>query len=330
MKNLLEHIDSPLDLKKLAPDELPHLAQELREFMVETVSKVGGHVSSSLGAVEIAIAIHYAFDTPADKVIWDVGHQAYAHKILTGRRERFGTLRQYGGISGFLKPSESPYDTVTSGHSSTSISSALGMAAARDLRGGGEKIVCVIGDGSMTGGVAFEGLNQAGHLKKDIIVILNDNEMSISENVGALSSFLSRKITGSFATKVKKELESFFKSIPILGEGLLGFIKKAEDSIIKLLTPGMLFEGLGFHYIGPINGHDVKELVAVFSEAKKIKGPVLLHVLTKKGKGYGPAEKNPSMFHGIGPFDKDSGKTVASPHLTYTEVFSSALLEIAG
>ena len=329
MKNLLEHIDSPSDLKKLAPDELPRLAQELREFMVETVSKAGGHLSSSLGAVEIAIAIHYAFDTPVDKVIWDVGHQAYAHKILTGRRERFGTLRQYGGISGFLRPSESPYDTVTSGHSSTSISSALGMAAARDLRGGGEKIVCVIGDGSMTGGVAFEGLNQAGHLKKDIIVILNDNEMSISENVGALSSFLSRKITGSFATKVKKELESFLKSIPILGEGLVSFIKKAEDSIITLLTPGMLFEGLGFHYIGPINGHDVKELAAVFSEAKKIKGPVLLHVLTKKGKGYGPAEKNPSMFHGIGPFDKDSGETVASSHLTYTEVFSSTLLEIA-
>ncbi|MBI5559769.1 MAG: 1-deoxy-D-xylulose-5-phosphate synthase [Deltaproteobacteria bacterium] len=328
MENLLKDIAVPADLKKLSVNDLPRLAKEVRELIVETVSSTGGHIASSLGAVEIAIAIHYVFDTPRDKVIWDVGHQAYAHKILTGRRDGFRRLRQLGGLSGFCKPSESPYDTVVSGHSSTSISSGLGIAAARDLTGEDYRVVCVIGDGGMTAGIAFEGLNQAGHLKKDMVVILNDNEMSISKNVGALSTFLSRKITGRLAMKVKNEFEKFVKSIPLLGEGLVRLSKKAEDSLVALLTPGMLFEGLGFHYIGPIDGHDVGELVSVLEETKTIKGPVLLHVLTKKGKGYGPAEQNPSLFHGIGPFDRNSGLPRPSKP-TYTDVFSETLLEIA-
>lgn len=329
MGNLLKDINSPADLRKLPIGMLPQLASEVRELIVGVVSSTGGHIASSLGAVEIAIALHYVFDTPKDKVIWDVGHQAYAHKILTGRRDRFKTLRRLGGISGFCRPAESPYDAMTSGHSSTSISSGLGIAAARDLLGEDLRVVCVIGDGSMTGGMAFEGLNQAGHLKKDMVVILNDNEMSISKNVGALSTFLSRKITGRFATKVKNEFEKIAKSIPIFGDGLIRFSKKAEDSLVALLTPGMLFEGLGFHYIGPIDGHDIAELAGVFEEAKSVKGPVLIHVLTTKGRGYWPAEENPSLFHGIGPFNAATGRPAGSRKLTYTEVFSSTLLEMA-
>ncbi len=282
MKRILDRISGPGDLKGLSLRELQLLAPEIRELIVDTVSKTGGHIASSLGAVEIAIALHYVFDTPRDKLIWDVGHQAYAHKILTGRKDRFHTLRQLGGISGFTKPSESPYDTVVSGHSSTSISAGLGMAVARDLRGEDYKVVCVIGDGSMTAGIAFEGLNQAGHLDKDIIVVLNDNEMSISRNVGALSTFLSRKITGRFATKVKNEIESFVESIPRIGRGLASIVKKAEDSLITFLTPGMLFEGLGFHYIGPIDGHDIGELIDTLKDSSHLKGPVLIHALTKK------------------------------------------------
>ncbi len=329
MKRILDRISGPDDLKGLSLRELQLLAPEIRELIVDTVSKTGGHIASSLGAVEIAIALHYVFDTPRDKLIWDVGHQAYAHKILTGRKDRFHTLRQLGGISGFTKPSESPYDTVVSGHSSTSISAGLGMAVARDLRGEDYKVVCVIGDGSMTAGIAFEGLNQAGHLDKDIIVVLNDNEMSISRNVGALSTFLSRKITGRFATKVKNEIESFVESIPRIGRGLASIVKKAEDSLITFLTPGMLFEGLGFHYIGPIDGHDIGELIDTLKDSSHLKGPVLIHALTKKGKGYQPAEKRPSLFHGIGPFDAATGEPQRSSKLTYTQVFSSSLIEVA-
>ena len=331
MSKLLDTIKNPDDLKKLTLENLPTLAAEIRDEIVTTTSKVGGHLASSLGAVDIAIAAHYAFDTPRDKVIWDVGHQAYAHKILTGRREAFKTIRQMGGISGFPKPSESIYDAFGVGHSSTSISAAMGMAVARDLKQENYKVIAIIGDGSLTAGLAFEGLNQAGHLKKDIVVVLNDNEMSISQNVGALSSFLSRKITGRLATRLKKEAEGFFMSIPRIGSRLLSFAKRAEDSLIALLTPGMLFEGLGFHYIGPIDGHNIDELINTFNDAKELKGPILIHALTKKGKGYLPAEQEPVRFHGIGPFEKETGKAVKSKKkiATYTEIFGQTLVELA-
>ncbi len=331
MTNLLDTINNPDDLKKLTVEELPELAEEVRERIVSTISKTGGHLASSLGAVDIAIAVHYVFNAPADKVIWDVGHQAYAHKLLTGRREAFATIRQLGGISGFPKISESIYDAFGTGHSSTSISAAAGTAVARDLKGDDYKVIAIIGDGSLTAGLAFEGLNQAGHLKKDIIVILNDNEMSISQNVGALSSFLSRKITGRLATRIKKEAEGFFLSIPRIGRRLVSLAKRAEDSLIALLTPGMLFEGLGFHYIGPIDGHNLNELINTFHDARELNGPILIHVLTKKGKGYLPAEEQPVQFHGVGPFEKETGRPVKPEKkiASYTEIFGKTILELA-
>ncbi|MBI5328968.1 MAG: 1-deoxy-D-xylulose-5-phosphate synthase [Deltaproteobacteria bacterium] len=331
MSKLLDTINNPDALKKLPAEKLPALAHEIREEIVNGISKTGGHLASSLGAVDIAVAIHYVFNTPDDKVVWDVGHQAYAHKILTERREAFKTIRQLGGISGFPKPSESIYDAFGVGHSSTSISAAMGMVVARDLNHENYNVIAIIGDGSLTAGLAFEGLNQAGHLKKDIIVVLNDNEMSISQNVGALSSFLSRKITGRLATRLKKEAEGFFISIPRIGSRLVSFAKRAEDSLIALLTPGMLFEGLGFHYIGPIDGHDIEELISTLSDAKELKGPILIHVLTKKGKGYLPAEQEPILFHGIGPFEKETGKPIKPKKQTstYTEVFGKILVELA-
>lgn len=329
MERLLDLINSPADLKKISVEDLPRVSAELRELIIDTVSEVGGHLASSLGAIELSVALHYVFTSPEDKIVWDVGHQAYAHKIITGRRAQFKTLRQMGGISGFPRPAESVHDAFGVGHSSTSISAALGMAAARDLDGKSNKVIAVIGDGSMTAGLAFEGLNQAGHIKKDIIVVLNDNEMSISKNVGALSSFLSRKITGRFATNLKKEVEAFIKNIPRIGDRLVGIAKKAEDSLITLFTPGMLFEGLGFHYIGPIDGHDMEALLATFHDVSELKGPVLVHVLTKKGKGYIPAENDPASFHGVGPFVKDTGRPSRKSKPSYTNVFSAALLEIA-
>lgn len=331
MARLLDTINAPDDLKKLNSEELPVIAQELRDEIVHVVSNTGGHLASSLGAVELTIALHYVFNAPKDKIIWDVGHQAYSHKILTGRRNAFKTLRQFGGISGFPRPSESEYDAFAAGHSSTSISAGLGMASARDIRREDYYVIAVIGDGSMTAGMAFEGLNYAGHLKKDMIVILNDNEFSISENVGALSAFLSRKLTGRFATKLKKEIESFFEYIPKIGKGLVHLAKRAEDSLITLLTPGMLFEGMGFHYVGPIDGHNISQLISAFNDTKDLKGPILIHVLTKKGKGYMPAERQPSLFHGVGQFDITTGELKktkdASP--TYTEVFAETLIEVA-
>jgi 1-deoxy-D-xylulose-5-phosphate synthase len=328
---LLDTINSPEEIKKLGVEDLTLLAQELRDFILDTVSKTGGHLSSSLGVIELTIALHYVFDAPTDKIVWDVGHQAYAHKILTGRKDVFHTLRQSKGISGFPSRKESPYDAFGVGHSGTAISSALGMIVARDLSGQDNKVITVVGDGSMTAGISFEGLNQAGHLKKDLIVILNDNEMSISRNVGGLSLFLSRKYTGRFATKLKKEFETFFQSIPKIGEGLVSLAKRAEDSLVSLLTPGMLFEGLGFHYIGPLDGHNIEQLLKTFTDVKELKGPVLIHTLTKKGKGYPVAEKNPSKFHGVSKFDVKSGSTItaAKKTPTYTSVFGSTLVEIA-
>ncbi|MDP2104668.1 MAG: 1-deoxy-D-xylulose-5-phosphate synthase, partial [Desulfobulbaceae bacterium] len=330
--SLLSAIHSPTDLKKLNEDRLPELAADIRREIIETVSKVGGHLAPSLGVVELTIAIHYIFNTPDDKLIWDVGHQCYAHKLLTGRLNKFRTIRQYKGLSGFPKREESPYDTFDTGHSSTSISAGLGISCAKDLQKDPRKVIAVIGDGSMTGGMAFEALNQAGHLGKDLIVILNDNEMSISPNVGALSSFLSRKMTGGTMTRLRKEMEHFLKSIPNVGENILQVLKKSEGSFKGFFTPGMLFEALKFDYVGPIPGHDLNSLIETFKNTNEFgSGPTLIHVITSKGKGYKPAENRPDDYHGIGPFDLATGKTIdtkgGAP--TYTSVFGKTLVELA-
>lgn len=327
---LLQEINSPSDLKKLKPEDLSKLAEELREVIISTVSKTGGHLASSLGVVELTIALHYIFDTPSDKIVWDVGHQTYAHKLLTGRRDSFHTLRQEGGISGFPKRDESEYDCFDVGHSSTSISAALGMAKARDLRGDRNKVIAVIGDGSMTAGLAFEGLNHAGHLDTDLIVILNDNEMSISQNVGGLSSYLNRIMTGHFYNKFRKETESFLKHIPKFGGPMLELARKAEESFKNLIVPGMLFEELGFKYFGPIDGHDLNSLMGTLSNIKDLNGPILLHLITRKGKGYKPAEERPDEFHGVGSFDIATGKaTKLGESRSFTDVFGDAVVELA-
>ncbi len=331
-ENLLDRINSPADLKKLSMNELERLAAEIRQRIIQTVSKNGGHLAPSLGVVELAIAIHYVFDTPNDKVIWDVGHQTYAHKLLTSRRDRFDTLRTYGGISGFPKRAESPYDCFETGHSSTSISAGLGISTAKALKNEKAKVIAVIGDGSMTAGLAFEGLNQAGHTEKDLIVILNDNEMSIAPNVGAFSSFLSRKMAGRRFLNLKRELENFVKSVPGVGENILTLFRKSEDSLITFFTPGMLFEAFKFQYIGPINGHRLDMLIETLNNSLNLKGPVLIHVLTTKGKGYGPAEKNPIYYHGVGSFEISTGsppKKVIEPPPTYTKVFGDTMVDLA-
>lgn len=331
MYPLLEKINSPADLKLLTDGELVTLAEEIRGFLIETVSCTGGHLASNLGCVELTLAIHYCFDSPTDKIIWDVGHQAYTHKILTGRREVFHTQRQYKGISGFPKPAESPHDAFGAGHSSTSISAGLGMATANSLLARNSKVISVIGDGSLTGGIAFEGLNQAGHLGKNLIVILNDNDMSISKNVGAFSSFISRKLTGKYFRDLKKEMQSLLKAIPAIGTNILHFARKAENSLKGFLTPGSLFEALGFDYVGPINGHDLPQLIEVLRNCQTVEGPILIHVMTKKGKGYLPAEKDPDIFHGIGPFDIESGMLKAKPasSKSYTAVFGQTMVKLA-
>ena len=331
MSAMLESVKSPRDIKNLKPKELIQLASEIRRKIIETVAETGGHLAPSLGVVELTIALHYVFDAPKDRIVWDVGHQAYAHKLLTGRVDNFHTLRQDNGISGFPKRSESPYDALDTGHSSTSISAALGMATALDLKGENAKIVAVIGDGSMSAGLAFEALNNAGHLRKDLIVILNDNEMSISPNVGALSSFLSRKLTSRPAARLKKELESFLKRSGV-GENIWAVLKRSEDSLKALLTPGMLFESLQFEYIGPLPGHHLESLIQTLKNIRTIPGPVLVHVLTKKGKGYPPAERHPDLFHGVGPFEIATGKPKSSARPkppSYTKIFSQTLVRLA-
>jgi len=330
MYQLLEKIGCPEDLKQLKEEELASLAEEVRRFLLDTVSSTGGHLASNLGCVELTLALHYCFDSPADRIIWDVGHQAYTHKILTGRREVFHTQRQYKGISGFPKRCESPHDAFGAGHSSTSISAGLGMAAANGIAGRDSKVIAVIGDGSLTGGIAFEGLNQAGHLRKNLIVVLNDNDMSISKNVGAFSAFISRKLTGRYYRELKKEIQSLLKGIPAIGGNILHFAKRAENSLKGFLTPGTLFEALGFDYVGPIPGHDLPQLIEVFRNCRTVEGPILIHVMTTKGKGYAPAEKDPDIFHGIGPFDIGTGKTKAAKGGagSYTSVFGNTLLRL--
>jgi 1-deoxy-D-xylulose-5-phosphate synthase len=331
MSKLLDKINGPDDLKKLKIEELQPLAAEVREFVLETVSKTGGHLASNLGCVELTLAIHYCFTSPQDRIIWDVGHQAYTHKIITGRRDLFHTQRQYGGISGFPKRTESPHDAFGAGHSSTSISAGLGMAVARDLKGGENKVIAVIGDGSLTAGIAFEGLNQAGHLHKNLIVILNDNEMSIEKNVGAFSAFISRKLTGSYYRDLKKEMQSLLNNIPAVGHNILQFARKAENSLKGFLTPSALFEALGFDYIGPLPGHNLPQLVEVLQNVRSLEGPVLVHVMTTKGKGYPPAEENSGSFHGVGPFDRQTGKVKGNKGAppSYTAVFGDTMVKLA-
>lgn len=329
MASLLSQIHSPAELKKLSKHQLPALAAELREQIVSTVAENGGHLGSSLGVVELTIALHRVFDSPNDQIIWDVGHQAYAHKLLTGRQDQFGTLRRMNGMSGFPKRSESEHDVFGVGHSSTSISAALGMAAAGDILSEDNKVVAVIGDGSLTAGMAFEGLNHAGHLKQKLVVILNDNEMSISPNVGALSSFLSRKMTSDTFIRFKKETENLLSYVPGIGRDLVNLAKRAEESLKSFMTPGMLFEGFGFDYFGPLDGHNLEELSETLHNVAQIKGPVLLHVLTKKGKGYEPAEQNPPKFHGVGPFDSQTGDVKGGKSVSYTSIFSETLVRLA-
>ena len=329
--SLLERINSPADLKTLSRSELPMLASEIRNVIIEVVSKNGGHLAPSLGAVELAIAIHYVYTAPADKIIWDVGHQSYAHKLLTGRREQFHTLRQHDGICGFTRMSESPYDAFSTGHSSTSISAGLGIACAKRLKNDKSKVIAVIGDGSMTAGLAYEGLNQAGDINKNILVILNDNDMSIAHNVGALSSFLSRAFSAKYLQDFKKELKEFLKSLPKVGDDIYQFAKRSKESFKTFITPGMLFEAFNFEYFGPINGHNLNHLIDILNNIKCLNEPVLLHVSTKKGKGYAPAERNPVYFHGVGCFNADTGESLNKecPVPTYTQVFGETILQMA-
>jgi 1-deoxy-D-xylulose-5-phosphate synthase len=329
--HLLDRINSPADLKKLEIPDLEVLAAEIRDLIIETVARNGGHLAPSLGVVELTIGLHYVFNSPQDKIIWDVGHQAYAHKIITGRRCTFHTLRKDKGISGFPKREESPCDPFNTGHSGTSISAGLGIATAKSLKEENNRVIAVIGDGAMTAGMAFEALNQAGHTERDLIVVLNDNEMSIAKNVGALSSFFSRKISEPRFVNLKKSLEAFFRSIPGVGDNIYALLKRSEDSLIGLLTPGMLFEALKFRYIGPINGHNINLLIRTFKDVARLEGPVLVHVLTTKGKGYLPAEKNPTLYHGIGAFDVATGITPKGSDQdppSYTEVFGKTMVEL--
>ncbi len=330
--SLLNHIKSPKDIRAFNHSELEQLAAELRSFIINSVSETGGHLGPSLGVIELTLALHYVFNTPHDRLIWDVGHQAYAHKIITGRRDIFHTLRQYQGMSGFPKISESEYDAFETGQSSTSISAALGMSIAKALTNDPGKAIAVIGDGSMTAGMAFEALNQAGHLDEKLIVVLNDNEMSISPNVGALSSFLSRKLTGRTMRRLKDHLVDRLGQLSNVGENILTVLKKSEESFKSFFTPGMLFEALKFDYIGPIPGHNFEDLIDTFETVRDtIQGPALIHVLTTKGKGYQPAVNDPRSFHGIGPFDVNSGKKRKSAvsSKSYTEVFGNSITRMA-
>src|SRR3954466_2629964 len=338
---LLNQIDSPADLRRLRPEQLQPVADEVRQYILETMSRVGGHTGASLGAVELAVALHYAFDTPRDRLVWDVGHQAYAHKILTGRRELLPTVKQYGGISGFLRRDESEYDTFGAGHAATSISAATGMAAARDLKGEDFEGVAVIGDGSMTCGLAYEALNNAGHTDRDLIVVLNDNGMSISPNVGALHKYLGvhNRITdvrtSPLYNRVREEVKRVVHAagkLGTLGEMMEHFAVRWDDALKGMFVPGMLFEELGFRYVGPVDGHDVKRLTETFEQVKKMKGPRLVHVLTVKGKGFAPAEADQVKWHAASMVDRETGAPLNPPAgglPRWQNVFGQALTDLA-
>ena len=326
---LIDRLTSVDELKKFTIAELKELAHEIRDIIIERVSINGGHLSSNLGVVELTLALHYVFKSPEDRIVWDVGHQSYTHKLLTGRKRVFNTLRKHGGISGFPKINENIHDAFGTGHSSTSISAALGMAEANKLQNKSGKIIAVIGDGAMTSGLAFEGLNNAGHLKRDLLIVLNDNEMSISKNVGALSAYLSRIITGEFFTKMKKDTRDILENIPTFGDSMVKMVKKVEDMVKCLVVPGLLFEELGFSYVGPVDGHSISSLIEALRMCKDMTGPIVIHTITKKGKGYEPAEKHPEYFHGTGPFDIESGKLTTSSGRTYSELFGSEIVKLA-
>ena len=330
MSRLLDGINGPQDLKKLKKEDLPALAAEIRETLLSTISKTGGHLGSNLGVVELTLAMHYVFDSPRDKFVWDVGHQSYVHKLLTGRRERFHTLRQYDGLSGFTKREENEHDHWNCGHGGTSISAALAFAKARDLKKEDNEVIAVIGDGSLTAGIAFEGLNHTGHLKSNMIVILNDNEMSISTNVGGMSAHLSQIMTGQVMRTIKGQIDEMLQSIPGVGKDISHFAHKIDDAIKGVFIPGRLFEDLGFRYVGPLDGHDTDTLIENLEDLKGQKGPTLVHVITRKGKGYKIAEEKAEIWHGASPFDIETGtflKKKSNP--AYTAVFADALIDLA-
>ena len=327
---ILDRIQKENDIKNLTEEELNQLCGEIRQFLIESISVTGGHLASNLGVVELTMALHLCFDLPKDKIIWDVGHQSYTHKILTGRKEGFSSLRQYGGLSGFPKANESDTDCFNTGHSSTSISAGLGLAAAREITGEDYHVVSVIGDGSLTGGMAYEALNNASQINKNFIIVLNDNNMSISENVGGMSTYLANFRTADAYRDLKANVMKSLHKMPLCGDKLIQSIRNTKSSIKQLLIPGMLFEEMGIITLGPVDGGNIKELIKIFNEAKRVDGPVLVHVMTKKGAGYEPAEKNPSRFHGAEPFDIETGKPLKKKEkATYTDVISSVMCQLA-
>lgn len=326
---MLEKINKPNDIHKIALADFPQLAEEIREFLIESVSHTGGHLASNLGVVELTLALHNVLDFPQDKIVWDVGHQAYTHKILTGRKEGFKNLRKEGGLSGFPKRSESDCDAYDAGHSSNSISAGLGYVRARDLMGQHYRVVSVIGDGALTGGMAYEALNNAADLKTNFIIVLNDNNMSISKNVGGMSSYLSALRTAEAYTGMKMNVTKTLKKIPKVGTAMVDTMRRTKSSIKQLIIPGMLFENMGLTYLGPVDGHDMRQMMKLFNEAKRVEGPVIVHVLTKKGKGYEPASAHPDQFHGTGPFDVKTGKAISVKNTPgYTDVFSDAMVKL--
>ncbi len=330
MLKILKNIHGPEDVKKLELSELEQLTSDIRSFLIQSLSKTGGHLASNLGVVELTVALHYVFESPIDKIIWDVGHQAYVHKLLTGRRKDFKTLRMLDGMSGFPKRIESEHDVFETGHSSTSISAALGMAKARDLKGEDNKVIAVIGDGALTGGMAFEALNNAGRGNSNLIVILNDNEMSISKNVGGLGTYLNKLRSSKDYLKAKEDVEDVLHKVPIMGDQMVSTVKKAKESVKRLVIQNTIFEQLGFNYIGPVDGQNLPELVEILQNAKSMKGPILVHVKTKKGKGYAIAEKQPSKYHGIGPFCISTGQSnKKSDDMTFSKGFSDAMINIS-
>lgn len=330
MNNILDEIASPEDVKKLSSKELARLASEIRAFILDTVSHTGGHLSPNLGVVEITLALNYVFDPPKDKIIWDVGHQCYTHKILTGRKDKFHTLRQYKGLYGFPSREESEYDVYNTGHASTALSAAMGMAIARDKKEKNHEVVAVVGDGSLTGGMAWEALNQIGHHRKKLIIVLNYNEMSISPNVGALSKYLSYLVSGQHYLRIKDHVKSILKNIPAVGKPMIKVARSVEEAIKKVFFPGLVFEELGIRYIGPVQGHSLDSLIEVFEDAKSHSGPVLIHCVTKKGKGYQPAQSNPARFHSASPFDIKTGESKnKDKRPTYSSVFGRTMLNIA-